>query len=310
MLICEIYKSINQTFTCSQIAISNVVRYRSDMETGENMVISGRDNPRIKRLIKLISNRRARAAEGEFVIEGLRGCADAAKQFMGSSKPELTAVFVSESAWQKYRDTEYINILNMLDQRIVYTVSDEIADRISDSLNSQGVFATARIPDLKLDKSALDHEGKYIVLDNIQDPGNLGTIIRTADAVGADGVVLTNNCCDLYNPKTVRSAMGSISRIKTYSENDFEAVVSAFSDRGIVNIASVVSGGSDLVGFGFPKGCAVYIGNEGNGMPAEHVEMCDEKITISMHGSIESLNAAMAATIILWEMTRGTADGC
>lgn len=269
------------------------------------MVISGRDNPKIKRLIKLVSNRRARAADGEFVIEGLRNCADAAKQFIAGGRPELTAVFISSKAAEKYRDTEYLDTLMKLDEQILFYISDDLAYKVSDSENSQGVFACARMLDKKFVSENIFPDAKYVVLDNIQDPGNLGTIIRTADAVGINGIVLTSSCCDLYNPKTVRSAMGSISRIDTFIENDFNTVIKLFSEIGVQNVASVVSGGSDLIGFDFPKGCAVYIGNEGSGMPCEHVNLCDSKITISMHGSIESLNAAMAATIILWEMTRG-----
>lgn len=239
------------------------------------------------------------------MIEGLRNCSDAAKQYLNGHHPELTAVFISSRAAEKYADTEYLKDLLKLDERMLFYISDEIAGKVSDSEASQGIFATARVLDKELVAQNIVSDGKYVVLDNIQDPGNLGTVIRTADAVGINGIVLTNNCCDLYNPKTVRSAMGSISRIDTFIENDFASVISRFSENGIVNVASVVNSGEDLIDFGFPSGCAVYIGNEGCGMPSEHVEMCDRKVTISMHGSIESLNAAMAATIILWEMTRG-----
>ena len=145
--------------------------------------------------------------------------------------------------------------------------------------------------------------GKYIVLNSLQDPLNIGTVIRTADALGINGVVLCK-CCDLYNPKVVRGTMGSVFRIKTI-ETDFEDIISEFEEKGITSFAAVVDKSSQsLVDCDFSNGCAVVIGNEGNGLSKEDIELCDEKFTIKMHGSIESFNASTAATIILWEMSR------
>jgi len=142
------------------------------------------------------------------------------------------------------------------------------------------------------------------VLNHLQDPGNVGTLLRTADAVGADGVVLTGNCCDLYNPKVVRSAMGSMGRIKIYVEDDFSRVCNTLSELGIKTLAAVIKNGVSVTEYDFDKPCAVVIGNEGNGLSESDADMCDEKITIRMNGNIDSLNAAVAGAIILWEMFR------
>lgn len=147
------------------------------------------------------------------------------------------------------------------------------------------------------------------MLDNLQDPGNLGTLLRTADAVGVSGVVMTDNCVDLYNPKVVRSAMGSTTRLDLFVVNNFLNVATLFDELGIVTNAAVVRNGENITEFDFDRPCAVVIGNEGKGLPKEHSDICKNRVTISMHGNIESLNAACAGTIILWEMFRGGSHG-
>ena len=210
---------------------------------------------------------------GLFFIEGARLCGDALDEWR-KGKLELAAVFASENALFKYKD--YINPEYFEDDRsgIFYTVDDNICKKISDTKANQGVFAIVKSKDNSLNIDDIDSDGKYLILNNLQDPGNLGTLLRTADAVGISGVILSNNCCDIYNPKVLRSAMGSIFRVKVYVENDFS------------------------------KGSAVVIGNEGNGLSNDDAMLCDERVTIKMHGNINSLNAAMAGGIILWEMKR------
>ena len=150
----------------------------------------------------------------------------------------------------------------------------------------------------------LDGSGKYLVLCNVQDPGNLGTLIRTADALGISGVVFTDNCCDLYNPKTVRSAMGSMPRIDLFVEKELQSVCTLFREMGIRTAAAWVHGGVSVTEYDFSRPCAVVIGNEGRGLTERQAAMCADMITIKMQGNTESLNAASAGTIILWEMTR------
>lgn len=129
-------------------------------------------------------------------------------------------------------------------------------------------------------------------------------IIRTADALGIDGII-ASECCDLYNPKVIRSTMGSIFRMKIFTEPDTDIIFSELSGKNIKSFASVTdSDALNINSVNFNGGCAVFIGNEGNGLPEEVSEKCTEKITIPMHGTINSLNAAMAAGIIMWELKR------
>jgi len=254
-------------------------------------LITSKDNPSVKLYRKLSDSKKARKENGLFVLEGARLCFDS------STLPMIKLLIITETAYEKYCDK-----ILLPDDNIIL-ISDELGNKMSDTVNTQGVFAICKTPVKTELSDFVKRGGKYIVLNSLQDPLNIGTVIRTADALGIDGVVLCK-CCDLYNPKVIRGTMGSVFRIKTI-ETDFEDVISEFGEKGITSFAAVVDKSSQsLVDCDFSNGCAVVIGNEGNGLSKEDIELCDEKFTIKMHGSIESFNASTAATIILWEMSR------
>lgn len=264
------------------------------------MYISGKDNQNIKHLCALMSSSKTRREYGEFVIEGARNCIDVLCEGARGST-DVTALFYTKQAAEKY----FEQAPEMLAEKCgckCFEISAELSQRLSEGRSSQGVFAAAKM--LHKSIETLESGGKLLVLDGLQDPGNVGTVLRTCDAVGASGAVLTNNCCDVYNPKVVRAAMGSMARVPLYIENDFYKTVDVLKEKGYLNIASVINGGKDITGFDFDRPCALYIGNEGSGMPKEHIDRCDEKVTVKMCGRINSLNAASAATIMLWEMFR------
>lgn len=267
------------------------------------MHISSRDNPKIKLYLRLLSSKKARQAEGMFVIEGARLCADAVTEYK-KGRLDIYAAFAAPSALEKYGDYIDPQLFSDCFEGKFHTLDEALAGKICDTKETQGIFIIAKMPDNIFKESSIKSDGRYLVLDNVQDPGNVGTILRTADAVGADGVILSNNCCDLYNPKTVRATMGSLFRLNILVCNDFEKLCTAFDRIGVKTMAAVVD--SDAVSVesaDYSGGCAVVIGNEGSGIPKEHVSLCREKITIRMSGNANSLNAAMAAGIILWEMT-------
>lgn len=268
------------------------------------MHIISKENPKIKLCNKLLRSKKSRQEMGLFFIEGARLCGDALDEWR-KGKLELAAVFASENALFKYKD--YINPEYFEDDRsgIFYTVDDNICKKISDTKANQGVFAIVKSKDNCLNIDDIDSNGKYLILNNLQDPGNLGTLLRTADAVGISGVILSNNCCDIYNPKVLRSAMGSIFRVKVYVENDFSKVIDMLKSKQLKTSAAVVDKDAvSIIDADFSKGSAVVIGNEGNGLSNDDAMLCDERVTIKMHGNINSLNAAMAGGIILWEMKR------
>lgn len=267
------------------------------------MLITSKENPNIKLLSKLLSSKKTRNEMGLFVVEGLRNCLDLVEQAVGG-QVKLHSLFYTEKAFENYQKSFDLSCFEQIDEKKRFVITKEIADKISLEEANQGVFLVVHKLDEKFSVENLKADGKYVVLNHLQDPGNIGTLLRTADAVGASGVVMSENCCDLYNPKVVRSAMGSVGRVKIFVENDFSKVCKTFESLGLKTLASVIKDGVSVSEFDFSHPCAVVIGNEGQGLSDEHANLCDQKITIAMKGNINSLNAAVAGTIILWEMFR------
>lgn len=257
------------------------------------MLITSNENSNVKLYIKLSSNKKARDEHNQFTIEGSRLLRESVLE-----NADIQMIFATISAFEKNKD-----FLQKYHDRII-TISEGIAKRLSNTKSDQGVFAIINKPENKPLRSQTLN-GKFVVLNNIQDPGNLGTILRTADAVEISGVILTENCCDLYNPKVVRSTMGSLFRLNIFCENDFYDVCRKLKSEGVKIYAAVVTKNSvDILSSGFAENSAIVIGNEGNGLKDEHVSVCDERVTIKMNGNIESLNAGIAAAILMWEMTK------
>lgn len=256
-------------------------------------LITSRDNPNIKIFRKLTESKKYRRETGMFTLEGMRIITDAVRE-----NAELHSVFITESFLEKQGGT-----FSFPNGTSLYIITDELGRSISDTSSAQGIFAVCKFISKPHFSDIVMRGGKYIMLCNLQDPGNLGTIIRTADAVGLDGIFLSE-CCDLYNPKVIRSTMGSLFRLNV-SEVDFEEIFPLFKKREIPTYAAVVDGNAvSLTDCDFSEGGAVLIGNEGNGLPESVSERCTQKITIKMNGNINSLNAAMAAGIIMWELKK------
>ncbi|MBR1627869.1 MAG: RNA methyltransferase, partial [Lachnospiraceae bacterium] len=206
----------------------------------------------------------------------------------------------------------------------VETVSEEVCRRMSEVVHSQGVVAVVRMPEsgeglvgaedlrgtgISGSNLAEDLRGSnvplLVFLENLQDPGNMGTILRTAEAAGATGVAALGNCVDLYSPKVVRSTMGSIFRLPHRAYPDGGEALRAARQAGICLYGAMLS--EDSVPYeeaDFTRSCAVLIGNEGAGLSQEAAALCDAKISIPMQGKVESLNAGMAAGILLFEAAR------
>ena len=141
-------------------------------------------------------------------------------------------------------------------------------------------------------------------LEDIQDPGNLGTIFRTAEAAGAAGIIMSSGTADIYNPKTIRSTMGSIYRMPFLYVKDFAPVLEQLGKRGIRTYAAHLQGSGEYTAQDYRKGCAFLIGNEGKGLTKELAQSADARIKISMSGEVESLNAAVSAAVLMFEAKR------
>ncbi len=256
-------------------------------------IIKSKDNPIVKKTVSLRENRRERVKSGLFVIEGLRLCKDAV--LCGA---EVKTVLVSEEFLKNHpKDAEII--CNYCDD--VRVVSEAVSQKLGDTVNSQGVYCICAVKD---DNKTLSGN-KFIAVENLQDPGNIGTVIRTAEAFGLDGVVLIGNCVDIYSPKVLRSTMGSIFRMPVYKFADVDAANEQFKSAGLSVYGAVLDDSAMLLSeTKLESKCVCLIGNEANGLSDGAKEICDKFIIIDMPGKAESLNAAVAASVIMWEMIK------
>ncbi len=262
----------------------------------ENVRITAKDNPAIKHYKRLRDQKKARRAERLFVIEGLRIVCDALQK-TGC----VQQLFVTDHAWEKHGE---LLLQEMQETGKLIHISDAVGDTMTDTEHTQGVFAVCHMPESKNLADALKTWGRYLVLCNLQDPGNMGMILRTADALGVDAV-LTCGSCELYSPKVVRATMGSVFRVKVLETSDAQELLELLHGKNIHTYAAVPARSAvPLPKCGFSDGCAVWIGNEGNGLPDDVIAACDTAVTIPMQGGPESLNAAMAAGILMWEMMK------
>ena len=257
------------------------------------LVINSKDNPRIKEIVSIMENRKNRYKDGLFVAEGLRFCKDAIL-----SNVIVRSVYLSEEFISKHPDETVFFEKNCSN---IFEISENICKKIGSTVNSQGIFCLCEMPQVSNDLTG----NKYIVLENLSDPGNVGTIIRTAEAFGISGVILVGNCVDIYSPKVLRSTMGTIFRIPIYK---FENITELKKQLALNNIAlygAVLDNKSKkLSEISFKNKIAIAIGNEANGLSDDAICACDHFIFIEMNGGAESLNAAVAASIIMWEMQK------
>ena len=258
--------------------------------------ISSKDNPKIKLYQKLSESKKHRRETGMFTLEGLRLIKDAV-----SENAVLHCAFITESCIAKHSEMLYFLPEYLSDK--IHIITDEIAKKLSDTENSQGMFAICNTLDNYNFSDKIKNGNKFILLDNLQDPGNIGTIIRTADAVGIDAII-TVSCCDIYNPKVIRSTMGSLFRMPIFDMPLDDAFLH-FNNDNITSFAAVIDNDAiSLDNCDFGEKAVVCIGNEGNGLSENTIKLCTHKLTIKMHGNINSLNAAMAAGIIMWELAK------
>lgn len=258
-----------------------------------DFVITAKNNPKIKDVKALLTSSKERKTQGVFVLEGVRLCLDAAK-----SGCEILSVFCTENCAIKYADE-----INELRKNVkdFYTVSVDVLKSISDTVTPQGVVCTVKIRENEFE---YEKGKKYVALDTIQNPDNLGAISRTAEALGVDGLVIFGGC-DIYNPKALRASMGSLLRLPVKLCESLENEIEVCEKRGIRTYATVPDRtAQSITDVDFSAGAMCIIGNEGNGVSKEIIEKCSCRITAKMAGRAESLNAAAAASIVMWELVK------
>lgn len=259
--------------------------------------ITSRENRLVKEGRRLAADVRYRRETGRFFLEGARLCADAA-----ASGVRVDAVLVTRRALQTYG--AHLEALR-LSGADWYEISEELARHIGDTASPQGVFCLCKALDNRPALGTINKMGKYMALEDIQDPANLGAIVRTAEALGLDGLLLSSGCCDIYNPKVLRGSMGGVFRLPFFEAGHLAAAIDVLQQQGFTGWACVPAGDATPVHQAdFGPGTICLIGNEGNGLRKETIAACRRRLTIVMAGRAESLGACMAAGIVLWELTR------
>ena len=257
------------------------------------MKIDSPANEKVKQTVKLLSSAKARRETARFVLEGVRLTTDAVK-----SGVKAEWIFYTAAAMEKC--PQEFSLLQTA-AASSFAVSGAVMDKLSDTENGQGFVLVCRKPARVLQ---LRPGGTYIALENIQDPANLGAVCRTAEALGISGAILCG-CCDVYNPKAQRAAMGSLLRLELLLTDDLCGVLRQCSDMGLRLFSTTPDASATAItAVDFSGGSVAVIGNEGNGVRAETAALCTP-VTIPMLGRAESLNASMAAAITMWEMLRG-----
>ncbi len=252
-------------------------------------MISSISNSRIKNIMNLKTSARARKKQNGFLVEGPR-------MFFETPRDRLLEVYVTEEFEEKYKER--------LEGLRCERISDSVCRHLSDTKTPQGVIALVRKAETSLD-AILGRETSpcLFLLENLQDPGNMGTILRTAEGAGVTGIIMNRESVDPYNPKVIRSTMGAIFRMPFVIVDSLIPVMEKLRAAGVTSYAAHLSG-TEFYRRDFRKGTAFLIGNEGNGLSDALTELADVKIRIPMKGQVESLNAAVASTVLMYEALR------
>lgn len=262
-------------------------------------MIASTANGKIKQLVQWQTKAKERRRDGVFVAEGV-------KMFLEAPKELIRESYVSEELESRLRraDSEKERqLLEKLEGTGYETVTDEVMRRAADTQTPQGILTVVEQPHYELE-TLLTADGLYVVLENLQDPGNLGTIFRTGEGAGVSGIIMTRETVDLFNPKTIRSTMGSVFRVPYVCVDSLLPVLQSMKKAGIVTYAAHLEGASAYDAFSYCGGTAFLIGNEGNGLTRETADAAAHYLKIPMEGRLESLNAAVSAAILLYEAHR------
>ena len=261
-------------------------------DKGINM-ISSTSNQQIKNIQNLMKKAKERKKQNVFIVEGPKMCFEAPHKL-------LKAVYISESF---YKENRYAKELNSV-EAVTEVVSDQVFKTISDTQTPQGIMAIVQMPEYKLEDVINKEQPHILILESIQDPGNLGTMIRTGEGAGISGIIMNKTTVDIFNPKTVRATMGSLYRVPFFIAEDLPEAIAKLKENGIRLYAAHLKGKMSYDKPDYTKPCGFLIGNEGNGLSDEIADLADNYIKIPMAGKVESLNAAISATLLMYECSR------
>ena len=272
------------------------------------MLITSASNEKLKNIKKLSKSAKERREQGLYIVEGIRS-------FREIPADDIHAIYVAESVVDNGKFSDAIETASGVpveayaDSEMVHVLPDKIFNSLADTDTPQGILAVVKQRKYSLN-DVLGEDGEntacntfVLIIERLQDPGNLGTIIRTAEGAGVTGIIISSDSVDIYNPKVVRATMGAIFRVPIYVSEDLIHDIEELKSQAVTVYGAHLDG-TNLYDKDFVGKCAFLIGNEGNGLSDEVSSMADELIRIPMKGSVESLNAAISTAVIAYEVLR------
>lgn len=261
-------------------------------------MITSTSSSQVKYVVNLQKKAKLRKEEKQFVVEGIKMVSEAPTD-------RLVKVYISETF--KADNEEFLERMNYdsIGKDVLEVVTDNVFMRMADTQTPQGIMAVVKMSDTDLKGILSDKRSPLLLLiENLQDPGNLGTIVRMAEGAGVTGIIMSSNTVDIYNPKTIRSTMGSLYRVPVIYVDDICEVADVCKSKGVTVYAAHLNGTDNYNKKDYTKPTAFMIGNEGNGLTDKLADKADEYVRIPMQGKVESLNAAVACTILTYEAVR------
>lgn len=257
-------------------------------------IITSRNNQLIIETSKL-KDRKYRDEKNTFLFEGIKLTREAL-----ASNVEIIHIFLTEKCSEKYPD--------LAENEKAILISDSVLSKISENNAPEGIVCTAKyMTNLhkKYSEDDIDLSSACLILSTVQDPGNLGTIARTSSAFGKKTLILSNDCADIYNQKTIRASMGALFRTAIYRADDLCKIINDIKEKGVdIYAAALDKNAKKLQNISNIKNSIFVLGNEGHGLSKEIIDSCLGTVIIPMEKDAESLNVASAASIVLWEVYR------
>ncbi len=258
-------------------------------------MIESTKNAQIKTLSALIKKSKVRDEEGLYVVEGRR-------MFEEAPEVEIKKIYLS-AGFAKHFGKE-ASIKEKLEKTEYEILSDSVYEYVSDTKTPQGIMCIMKQKEYTIEQVTSGENPFILMVEDLQDPGNLGTMIRAGEGAGITGVIMTSSTVDIYNPKTIRSTMGSVFRVPFCYVADMREAFEIARDKGIRTYAAHLKGENPYDKEDYSGGCGIIIGNEGKGIRPETAKGAEKLVIIPMKGEVESLNAAVAATVLMYEVAR------
>ena len=259
-------------------------------------MITSVSNPRVKQVVLWQNKAKERRKDDIFLAEGV-------KMFEEAPAEQIKEVYLTREVadkWEKEKST----LWEKLAKTTYEVVSSDVFAKMSDTMSPQGILTVIKRPQYYLEDYLQKENPLFVVLEDLQDPGNLGTIVRTGEGAGITCVIMTKNTVDIFNPKTIRATMGSVFRVPFVYVEDIEKTLAILHEAGVETYAAHLDGKTFYDSLSFQKGTAFLIGNEGSGLKKQTADQAKQYVKIPMEGRVESLNAAIATSLLMYEAHR------